>query len=652
VQSPKRDRLIHDLTQYGLAASLVAATNAIQLVARLGQQLRWVTRVRVVVYDVLLFLLLGGCIAVLVWSWSSLTRRLSDNLRPWAPLVAQLLLGGWLGATILANDFANFVGKHEIPLPPAVPGALVGAAAGLLATRALPLVNKPWHRQSCLFAALIAASANARILPGNYPGLHLLVAVSSLLLFSTAISTWVQQRCGARMLAAIPAAVVFASVAVLLLPPSRIVRQNLGTSAGSAVVPFALPWLPEQHSKSTRRLAVEQTEWFRPRSAASSVPAHEVPWFAPYGSVLLLTVDALRADVIEGRKYDTILPNLARLRDASLRFTSARSPSPSTTTTVTSLLTGKYYSQIYFTEYAPGKVNPITDQSVRVPELLVHAGILAVNVRALWSLGPDNGVGRGFNEEPKTERDYGHAEQVMDLILGQVERLRREPKQRLFLYSHFVDSHAPYTLGGKRATPFDSYLAELELVDRQLGRLLEQIATPQLASRCLLIVSADHGEAFGEHDTRFHANTLYEELLRVPLMFYHPALASSAKADPVTLVDLGPTLLDLFGVATPGDYMGQSLVPMLLGTPGQFTRPIAADSGRRMQALFFADGMKVIRDLTRGTVQVFDLRNDPAELRDLTDGDREVEPYILAMEHFFEVHTLKVPGWKPPWRSF
>lgn len=82
------------------------------------------------------------------------------------------------------------------------------------------------------------------------------------------------------------------------------------------------------------------------------------------------------------------------------------------------------------------------------------------------------------------------------------------------------------------------------------------------------------------------------------------------------------------------------------------SRPIAADSGRRKQALFFPNGMKVIRDLTTDSVQVFNLAQDPRELRDLTDTPQDVEPYIGAMERFFATHTLKIAGWQPPWRSF
>jgi arylsulfatase A-like enzyme len=402
-----------------------------------------------------------------------------------------------------------------------------------------------------------------------------------------------------------------------------------------------------------RRLPVENSPWFQARSSKNATSPTEGNLLPANGAVIVLTIDALRADVIESGEHDATLPNLARLRDTSLHFTNARSTAPSTLTTVAALLTGKYYSQVYFTEISPGKVLPTLDKSARLPELLTQANVTSVHARALYGIGSESGVGRGFTREPKTPKDYGRASQLMDIVLAELDELQRKPQDRLFLYGHFVDSHAPYTLGGKKATPFESYLAEVKLVDREVGRLLAYLEERALKDRVLLVVGADHGEAFGEHGMRYHARSVYDELLRVPLMVHHPRVPVSRYDEKVTLIDLSATILDLFKLPTPGDFMGQSLVPLLLGQPAAFSRPIAADSGRRLQALLFDDGLKVIRDVRSGNVQVFDLTDDPQELHDLLDDEfRDVEPYIGATERFFTTHTLKVPGWKPPWRSF
>jgi hypothetical protein len=83
------------------------------------------------------------------------------------------------------------------------------------------------------------------------------------------------------------------------------------------------------------------------------------------------------------------------------------------------------------------------------------------------------------------------------------------------------------------------------------------------------------------------------------------------------------------------------------------TRLLAADSGRRIQALIFPDGVKVIRDLTHRTTEVYDLARDPGELDNVLDGTSiPAERYVGALEAFFEAHTLTRRGWEPPWRKF
>lgn len=637
---------------YVAAVLLLAGVNATCIASRLNDGLRDVTRWGVHFYDVSLFVLLGLLCGLLAWLWRAVAERWPNLSGPHQARLALVVLGTVLGAVMLEKDFANFASKQELPVGP----LWLGALAGMVASAGLVLAQ--WVLRGRLrlgylagLAALGLAYANGSVLEDNYPGIHFVVALTALVLLAVPLRR-MMVRLPLRPAATCLVAALLVGLVPVLMPPTRAVRQNLSVSAGSVLTPFVVPWLPQRLAVADQRLAIENSEWFKSRDQVADIPATASELLPPNGAVLLLTVEALRADVVESRKHDDVLPNLARLRDEGLRFTMARSPTPSTLTTVTSLLTGKYYSQIYFTEHEPGKVNPITDRSVRVPNLLSKAGVRTVHARAVHGLGSNFGVGRGFDVEPATPKSFGRAKELMDIILGELKGLKSDPQRRLFLYGHFVDSHAPYTLGGKRATQFDSYLAELALIDRELGRLLEYLDKQSLSSRCLLIVSADHGEAFGEHRMRYHALSVYDELLRVPLLFHHPRLQKAAIGTPVTTLDLSPTILDVFGLPTPGCFMGQSMKSLLLGGTVKFTRPIAADSGRRKQALFFPDGIKVLRDLQTDTVQVFDLRRDPKELHELTDTQRDVEPYIGATERFFETHTLKIPGWKPPWRTF
>jgi len=131
-------------------------------------------------------------------------------------------------------------------------------------------------------------------------------------------------------------------------------------------------------------------------------------------------------------------------------------------------------------------------------------------------------------------------------------------------------------------------------------------------------VTADHGEAFGEHATRQHSKTLYEELVHVPLLVMGPRIAPRVVEQRVGLIDLGPTLLDLFGVPTPATSMGQSLVPLLAGSEAILTRPLISEC-RLRRALTTPEGLKVIDDPRRALVEVYDLTRDPGETQNLFD---------------------------------
>jgi arylsulfatase A-like enzyme len=356
--------------------------------------------------------------------------------------------------------------------------------------------------------------------------------------------------------------------------------------------------------------------------------------------------------LLRNARYARQLPVLSKLRKRSLDFTMARSPSPSTATTFTALFTGKYYSGTRWTPRNEKKGKrgkglwPSSDKTPRLPELLTKAGVQTLNVRMINMFSPGTGIGRGYTEELAVGH-YAAARKGGHMLR---QRLRRQGPEPLFASVHFIDAHAPYNRGGKKGSDFDRYLAELTLVDRAVGQILEAVKEPELARRTFVIFSADHGEAFGEHRSRHHAGTMYEELLRVPLLVSGPGIVARKLDTPVSLIDLGPTILDIFGEPTPGDHLGQTLAPLLAGQKVHLTRPIAGEAGRLMQSLVFPDGYKAIIDLRRRTQEVYDLRNDPGETRNLVGTNERAESAIRDLRLFFRTHAL--PNYRPPWREF
>jgi arylsulfatase A-like enzyme len=254
------------------------------------------------------------------------------------------------------------------------------------------------------------------------------------------------------------------------------------------------------------------------------------------------------------------------------------------------------------------------------------------------------GLARGFQDEKRGARSAGvHARNV----IARLEQLG--PSERLFAWVHFMEPHEPYVAGKRGDPPFSRYLQEIVIVDREIGRILDAVEKRGLAQRTTLIITGDHGEAFGEHNTNFHATTLYEELLHVPLLVSVPGLQPRRCDELVTLADIGPTVLDLMGLDTPARFLGQSLVPVLLGRPGHFTRPVVAESGRGLRAFYFPDGKKLIVDPRTATTELYDLRQDPGELDNLYDPDRDIQR-MAELLAYFGAHTYRSKNYTAPYR--
>ena len=186
-------------------------------------------------------------------------------------------------------------------------------------------------------------------------------------------------------------------------------------------------------------------------------------------------------------------------------------------------------------------------------------------------------------------------------------------------------------------------------VDGFVGEVCAAIDRLGIADRVLLFVTSDHGEAFGEHGSTFHGGTLYDELVRVPLVARGPGLVPREVDTAVSLIDVGPTILDWFGVPTPPSFMGESLVPFLLGGSRSFSRPIVSETGLK-QAMLFGNGRKVIRDLRQNTLELYDLTLDPGELVNLSDSiDPDEDEHVLLLRSFFQMHTYRKNGYRVPY---
>jgi arylsulfatase A-like enzyme len=367
--------------------------------------------------------------------------------------------------------------------------------------------------------------------------------------------------------------------------------------------------------------------------------------------VVLITIDAVRADVIADAANDPLLPTLAGMKHRGVRFTRAIAPGAQTATTLSAVFSGRYYSETYWSEHGVGLsrfLYPAEDTSTRFPAILSEHGVQTAIFCSTSFLAGEFGITPGFREETMIAKGRQHAvaSDVVQPLLARLERAGPEP---LFVYTHLTEPHEPYDRGRKDGTDRERYLSEIAVADEQVGRV-ERLLERKFPNRWLLIVSSDHGEAFGEHGTMQHTKTLYDELLRVPLVVRGSGITARTIDQLVGLMDLGPTILDVFGVATPATFGGQSLAPLIAGRAASLTRPLFAEA-RLARALYTPDGLKVIEDQRRKFVEVYDLVRDPGELRELFDSEPgRSDEALSTLRAFFSARSLRRGDYQPPFR--
>ncbi|MEO7327451.1 MAG: sulfatase [Minicystis sp.] len=512
------------------------------------------------------------------------------------------------------------------------------------------LLARPGLRFLGVALGLGAGVANHLLLENDYAGVHFYAAWAAATLIGASLQGMLLPaplvaRAPRHLRTGLRAAAALIAATALVVPPRNAVALELLRLSGSVVTPELARLRAADFASPA---PASDNRWLAP--TRPDVPPSGPPMMGNEGIVLLVIVDCLRADVIHSGKYADRLPTFEAMRKAGVEFSQARSPATGTLWTLSSLFSGRYYSQLYWT-VKPGGVSakeyPHEDTSLRFPEILRRAGVSTATITEMPDALGAYGIVGGFEEEEVFKGKTGFAERVAKFAR---KRLARQGPHPLFLYLHFLDAHAPYDRAGTQGTPFERYLGEVALIDAELGKLRRFLVASGLARRTTLILTADHGEAFGEHDTSDHGVSVYDELLRVPLLMEGPFVTPRRVEQPVSLLDLGPTVLDLFGQPTPGSFLGQSLTPLLRGQDPRLDRPLLADTGRLQQAMIFPDGYKAIRDLRRGTFELYDLQRDPGELHNLFDDAPDAEARLFTLRAFFQAQALRRPGYSPPFR--
>ena len=297
-------------------------------------------------------------------------------------------------------------------------------------------------------------------------------------------------------------------------------------------------------------------------------------------NVVFILIDTLRADRLGayGNERPTS-PTLDDVAASGVRFAHVESQSSWTKCSMASLWTGLFPHRTGVVRFQ----HALPDTARLPAELFREAGYVTAGLYRNGWVGPNFGFAQGFDlylqpsprSDPKGfKRPALGARRLpgtdQDITLGAIEFLNRNRDQKFLLYTHYMDVHqyayddaaAALGFGGSL---LDSYDASINWVDRNINLLLQELDRLDLLKKTLVVVAADHGEAFREHGREGHATNLYREVTEVPLIFMLPfRLSEPLVVDPVVRnVDVWPTILDLAGLPPLPQTDGVSLVPLM-----------------------------------------------------------------------------------------
>lgn len=368
---------------------------------------------------------------------------------------------------------------------------------------------------------------------------------------------------------------------------------------------------------------------------------------------LLLSVDALRADVLAPTPENARdFPNLSALLGSSRRFHRAFSASSATDLSLACFFTGRI---------SPF-VNSAVDQTL--PEALQKTGRLthAVLPREVLRWAGENLITRGFQSVDRVindphRRDVGSrttSAETTDRGLAFLEKNAGELASRpFFLWLHYFDVHEHGQIGDRVAalreifgsggarsqSPLGKYRALLRIVDREIGRALDDLRRRGMWDRTVVLFLSDHGESLGE-DPRFpdwHGHFLYNPLIHIPVALRIPEVAAGGIDTPVSLIDMMPTVLQLAGTPVPDGLDGVTLAPYLVGDaprgPSRTGRPIVLNESDQYGLLLWPHKL-LVRSADR-LVELYDIEQDFSEHRDLSESlpEKVAELHALYQQY-------------------
>lgn len=340
-------------------------------------------------------------------------------------------------------------------------------------------------------------------------------------------------------------------------------------------------------------------------------------------NVVVISLDTTRADRLPAYGFSGMTtPALDRIARQGMVFDCAETVAPLTLPAHTSLFTGLYPPHHGVRDNADAPAVGVA-AAPTLAEILRARGFRTAAFVGSVVLSRSRGLARGFDTYsdgaydglPPPRRRDGSI--VIDEASAWIDRQDGAP---FFLWVHLYDVHGPQRLPIEYRRAYgDSYEGGLAYADAQVGRLLNSLERKGVIPSTAVIVAGDHGESLGDHGEREHGIFVYESTMHVPLIVRSPGARRGHADGLVSLVDVLPTVVDLFGLPRPSGLDGVSLVPALRGRRLP-EREVYAESmypshlGWGPLRMLRRERMKYIE---APRPELYDLATDPFERRNL-----------------------------------
>lgn len=380
-------------------------------------------------------------------------------------------------------------------------------------------------------------------------------------------------------------------------------------------------------------------------------------------NIILIIVDALRCGHLGCYGYQrNTSPNMDRIAGEGIIFNRAYAQSNSTLPATTTLFTSLYPTSH---NVLSGK-EVLSKESKTLIEDLRVAGYRTSGFSSNPFFWGNFGLRRDF-----ISFYFGQSNFICKLwpsIIGEIlrrlfmptdEHLTRQAvswikwnkSQKFFIYMHYMATHAPYRIpeayekiyvkeeipdrvdfphkrflrnieinSAQKKNLIDRYDGAIRFVDDQIGKLFDILQSLNVEEDTLLIITGDHGEAFGEHGDWTHGYTLYQETIKIPLIIWYPKVrCSQTRSNELAgLIDIKPTILNIVGIKQREIYQGKALISQTRKKGDLYRQKgsreeIFSEGRSNLRCIITSTNWKLISDKVKGKIELYNLEQDPEE---------------------------------------